>query len=103
MSRSVVNAVLSSTGKNLNEVVVSALGITKQKRGLGYSISNVKPEDLTVARTTNVMNALQGKVAGVVINTLGTGPGSTSKSASGANHLLAEEQQSAYCNKWCAN
>ena len=78
-SRSVVNAVLSSTGKNLDEVVVSALGISKQKRGLGYSVSSVKPEDLTVARTTNVINAIQGKVAGVVINTLGTGPGSTSK------------------------
>ena len=77
--RKSVNVVLTSTSYSMDEVVVSALGITKQKRGLGYSASNVKPEDLTIARTTNVINAIQGKVAGVVINTLGTGPGSTSK------------------------
>lgn len=78
-SRSIVNAIMSTTGKNMDEVVVSALGITKQKRGIGYSATNVKPEDLTIARTTNPINAIQGKVAGVVINTLGTGPASTSK------------------------
>jgi TonB-dependent SusC/RagA subfamily outer membrane receptor len=77
--RKVINVALYNTSYSMDEVVVSALGITKQKRGLGYSTSNIKPDDLTIARTTNVINAVQGKVAGVVINTLGTGPGSTSK------------------------
>jgi TonB-linked SusC/RagA family outer membrane protein len=61
------------------EVVVTALGISKESRRIGYAATNVKPEDLTINRTPNVMNALQGKIAGVNISTLGTGPGGTSK------------------------
>src|SRR6185503_18580187 len=66
--------------QNLGEVIVTtALGINKEARRLGYSATNVKPEELTVNRTPNVMNALQGKVAGLNISSLGTGPGGTSK------------------------
>lgn len=77
--RSVVNVSLSSTNQTMGEVVVTALGVTKQARGLGYSATNVKPEELTVNRTPNPINALEGKVAGVNISSLGTGPGGTSK------------------------
>ena len=42
-------------------------------------LSNVKAEELTINRTANPMNALQGKVAGVNISALGTGPGGSSK------------------------
>ncbi len=65
--------------RDLGEVVVTALGINKQSRGLGYAASNVKPDELTVNRTPNPINALQGKVAGVNISSLGTGPGGSSK------------------------
>lgn len=66
--------------QNLGEVVVTtALGITKESRRIGYAATNVKPDELTLNRTPNVMNALQGKVAGVNISSLGTGPGGTSK------------------------
>ena len=81
--------------RNLDEVVVTALGIKKQARGLGYSTTNVKPDELTVNRTPNVINALQGKVAGVNISSLGTGPAGSSKirirgqsSISGQNNPL---------------
>jgi TonB-linked SusC/RagA family outer membrane protein len=78
--RAVLNVTLISATKDLNEVVViTALGISKQARGIGYSATNVKPEDLTVNRTTNPINALQGKVAGLNISTMGTGPASSSK------------------------
>ncbi|MES1217666.1 MAG: SusC/RagA family TonB-linked outer membrane protein [Bacteroidota bacterium] len=77
--RSVINVSLTSAAQNLGEVVITALGITKQARGLGYSASNVTPSELTINRTPNVMNALQGKVAGVNITSLGTGPAGTSK------------------------
>jgi TonB-linked SusC/RagA family outer membrane protein len=63
----------------IGEVVVTALGITKEARRLGFAVTNVKPDELTVNRTPNVMNALQGKVAGVNISSLGTGPAGTSK------------------------
>ncbi|MDF2193770.1 SusC/RagA family TonB-linked outer membrane protein [Paraflavitalea sp. CAU 1676] len=77
--RRVINITLTSDGQDLGEVVVTALGIKKQSRALGYSATSVKPEELTVNRTSNVMNSLQGKVAGVNISSLGTGPGGTSK------------------------
>ncbi len=93
--RSVVNIVLINNNKDLGEVVVTALGISKQARGLGYATSNVKAEELTVNRTANPLNALQGKVAGVNISSLGTGPGGSSKirirgqsSISGQNNPL---------------
>ncbi len=93
--RTVLNISLVLDNQNLGEVIVTALGIKKQARSLGYSATSVKPEELTVNRTSNVMNALQGKVAGVNISTLGTGPGGTSKvrirgqsSISGQNNPL---------------
>lgn len=78
-NRSVVDAVLPANTQNLGDVVVTALGIKRSERGLGYSTTIVKPDELTVNRTSNPMNALQGKVAGVNISSLGTGPGGTSK------------------------
>jgi hypothetical protein len=78
--RSEVNvSMILADNQNLGEVIVTALGIKKTARSLGYSATNVKPEELSVNRTSNVMNALQGKVAGVNISSLGTGPGGTSK------------------------
>ena len=74
-----VDAILAIDTQNLSEVVVTALGIRKQSRGLGYAATNVKPEELSINRTSNPLNALQGKIAGVNISSLGTGPGSTSK------------------------
>ncbi|MGN6215120.1 SusC/RagA family TonB-linked outer membrane protein [Parafilimonas sp.] len=78
-NRSIVDAVLPANTQNLGDVVVTALGIKRSDRGLGYSATIVKPDELTVNRTSNPMNALQGKVAGVNISSLGTGPGGTSK------------------------
>ncbi|MHA4812127.1 SusC/RagA family TonB-linked outer membrane protein [Flavitalea flava] len=93
--RRVVNVSMPADSRNLDEVIVTALGIKRQSRGLGYSATIVKPEELTVNRTSNVMNALQGKVAGVNISSLGTGPGGSSKirirgqsSLSGQNNPL---------------
>lgn len=93
--KTVVNVSLTTDNTNLGEVIVTALGIKKQARSLGYSATSVKPEELSVNRTSNVMNALQGKVAGLNISSLGTGPGGSSKirirgqsSISGQNNPL---------------
>ena len=77
--RSNIQVTLTGNSQVLGEVVVTALGITKQARGLGYSATNVKPDELTINRTPNPVNALQGKVAGVNISGMATGPGGTSK------------------------
>ncbi len=60
-----LNVGLATDTKQLSEVVVTALGIEQQKKALGYSVSEVKAEELTQARQTNVVNSLAGKVAGV--------------------------------------
>ncbi|HEX8349910.1 MAG TPA: SusC/RagA family TonB-linked outer membrane protein, partial [Hymenobacter sp.] len=58
---------LSEDTKQLSEVVVTAFGVEQQRKALGYSVSEIKNEELTQARQTNVVNSLTGKVAGVRI------------------------------------
>lgn len=58
---------LKTDSKNLNEVVVTALGIRKEKRNLGYAIQEVKGADLVKAREANPVNGLVGKVAGLTV------------------------------------
>ena len=86
--RSVIDVVMVKDLRNLDEVVVTALGIKKQARGLGYSTTNVKPDELSVNRTPNVINALEGKVAGVNIIFPGYRPGGLlQRSVSADSHL----------------
>lgn len=66
-------------GQILDEVVVTALGIEKESRSLGYSVDQVDSEELTKARSTNIVNALQGKVTGVNINNSSGNLGGSSK------------------------
>ncbi|WP_316829855.1 SusC/RagA family TonB-linked outer membrane protein [Pedobacter aquatilis] len=56
---------LQSSENALDEVVVTALGISRQKKSLGYAVQELKGQDLTEARESNLVNALAGKVAGV--------------------------------------
>ena len=65
--------------KSLDEVVVTALGIKKESRALGYSTTTVPTEQITTVRTPNVGNSLEGKVAGLNITPPTGGPGSSSK------------------------
>ncbi len=58
---------LSGDGNSLNEVVVTALGIRKETKRLGYSVQEVKGADLIKAREPNAINALAGKVAGLSV------------------------------------
>jgi len=69
---------LAIANQVINEVVVTALGIKKERKALGYSVTEVKGEELTKAREVNVMNALEGKVAGLNVNTVAGGPGASS-------------------------
>ncbi len=61
--------------KALNDVVVTALGIKRDRRALGYSVTTVDGGALTEARETNFVNDLEGKVAGVNVSNVATGPG----------------------------
>ncbi|WP_235296490.1 SusC/RagA family TonB-linked outer membrane protein [Portibacter marinus] len=73
-----VNIVMSE-GTLLDEVVVTALGIEKDAKTLGYAVDNVKGDELTKARESNIVNALQGKVTGVNIGNTGGNLGGSSK------------------------
>jgi len=66
-SRSIIDVRLSSTDIGLDEVVVTALGIKRETRKLGYGMTEVKGEELAIANTTNPVQALQGKSTGLGI------------------------------------
>lgn len=75
-SKSTVNVVLAGDSQTLAEVeITTALGITRQKKSLGYSAQGVDGEDLNYNRQNNLINALQGKIAGATISSTGGGPG----------------------------
>ena len=57
---------LESDNQTLSDVVVTAQGLTRQKRSLGYATTQIKAEDLTSVGETNLNNALAGKVAGAL-------------------------------------
>lgn len=94
-NQTTINVSMKEEAVGLGEVVVTALGIRKESKSLGYATSQVNSDQLTVNRTPNLMNALTGKIAGVSISSLGTGPNGTSKirirgqsSISGQNNPL---------------
>ncbi|WP_106292582.1 SusC/RagA family TonB-linked outer membrane protein [Arcticibacter pallidicorallinus] len=78
-SRSVVNISMSSDATQLGEVVVTALGISREKKALGYATQNVSGESLTQGAGTNLATAMQGKVSGVEIAPSSGMPGASSK------------------------
>ncbi len=73
-----IKIVLLEDNRMLNEVVVTALGQKKEKRSLGYSVTQVAGESLTTARENNVMNSLVGKVAGLDVSSTSGGAGAAS-------------------------
>ncbi|PKG44030.1 SusC/RagA family TonB-linked outer membrane protein [Psychroflexus sp. MES1-P1E] len=67
-SQSSFEVTLKNDTGQLDEVVITALGITREKKSLGYSTQQVAGEDLTVTRSSNAINSLSGRVAGVQIS-----------------------------------
>jgi TonB-linked SusC/RagA family outer membrane protein len=92
-SSNVINVSLATDAQQLGEVVVTALGVSKEKRTLGYSTQSVKPQDILNSREANVVNALAGKVAGVQINSSGGQAGSSSRiTIRGTTSLIGDNQ-----------
>lgn len=71
-----VKVTLKADSEILEEVVVTAMGITRDKKALGYAATSIKGDVIAQSKAVNPMNALQGKVAGVDISTA-PGPGAT--------------------------
>ncbi len=73
-SKTIVNVALQPSSGVLKDVVVTALGITRERRSVGYSVSEVKGSTLTEARENSFVNGLEGKVAGVNVSGVATRP-----------------------------
>jgi len=87
-----VNATLSESQEELEEVVVTALGIKRDKKSLSYSTQGVNTEDMTEARSSNFLNALSGKAAGVQITNSSTPTGSTRVIIRGLTSITGNNQ-----------
>ena len=77
--KSLYNIQLSANVEVLNEVVVTALGIKREQKALSYNVQQVKSDQLTEIKDANFINSLNGKVAGVNINSSSSGVGGASK------------------------
>ncbi|MFC5412119.1 SusC/RagA family TonB-linked outer membrane protein [Larkinella bovis] len=95
-NQSVVSVQMVPEAKSLNEVVVTALGFSREKKALAYSVSEVKGTEFTQARETNVANALTGKIAGVNATGMATGPGGSSRIIIRGNGSLNGNNQPLY-------
>ncbi|MGB3777688.1 MAG: SusC/RagA family TonB-linked outer membrane protein [Tunicatimonas sp.] len=87
-NRNEINVQLESDVAQLEDVVVTALGITKEKRTLTYSTQDVESQGLEEARTLNITEGLSGKVAGIAITTTGAGVGAPTKVVLRGNRSL---------------
>lgn len=90
---SITVSLTPTEGLNSAEIVVTSFGMTKSKRQLGYSVTQINGDRFTESRTANVGNALSGKVAGVNVSTPATGAaGSARVVIRGGSSLLGNDQ-----------
>ena len=88
-----MTVVLEEDKKTLDEVVVTALGIKRDRKALGYGVGEVKGDELKKAKETNVINSLAGKVAGLVVSqTAGGASGSTRVVLRGNTEMTGNNQ-----------
>ena len=90
-----LRVVLKSDAEVLDEVVVTAMGIKRSEKALGYSATSVNSERITETRTSDIMSSFSGKIAGVQISNTSSDPGASNSviirgvsSLSGSNQPL---------------
>lgn len=91
-----IDIVMREDATELSEVVVTALGIEREKKALTYSVQEVETEEISKARELNVINSLSGKVAGISINRAGTGVGSPTRVVLRGNRSFNRDSQPIY-------
>jgi TonB-linked SusC/RagA family outer membrane protein len=91
--RSVINVTLATDALALDEIVVTALGISRERKALGYSVQDIGGAELARANTTDVVNSLAARTSGVQINSsAGTAGASTYITIRGASSLTGNNQ-----------
>lgn len=88
-----VDITLDAQERQLEDVVVTALGITRQRRTLTYSTQSLKGSDLSDTREVNLTDAMNGKVAGLVISKTNSGPGSSNRIIFRGNRSISNSNQ----------
>ncbi|SDE61344.1 TonB-linked outer membrane protein, SusC/RagA family [Pricia antarctica] len=78
-SSNLINVILQEDSEQLDEVIVTAFGISQEKKSLGYAAQNIDADAITKTKQTNLVSALQGQVAGVQITNSGGAPGQSSR------------------------
>lgn len=91
-----LDVVLKSSSQELNTVVVTALGIKRSEKSLTYSTDQVSNKDLTTVKTDNLVNSLNGKIAGVTISPSASGVGGSAKVILRGNRSFAGNNQPLY-------
>ncbi|MCK5667233.1 MAG: TonB-dependent receptor plug domain-containing protein, partial [Thiotrichaceae bacterium] len=92
ISGSVVNATLSASDIPVDDVIVTALGVTREKKSLGYAVQEIDGGAVNEVRETNFVNSLSGKVAGVQIRQSNTMGGSANILIRGTTSLTGNNQ-----------
>jgi TonB-linked SusC/RagA family outer membrane protein len=95
-SRTTLEIKLVTESKALDEVVVTALGIRRETKSLGYSVTKIAGDNFTKTRETNFANSLNGKVAGVNISPAATGPAGSSRVTIRGNTSISGNNQPLY-------
>ncbi|GAA0890880.1 SusC/RagA family TonB-linked outer membrane protein [Fulvivirga kasyanovii] len=95
-NQSVIDVALMPDITQLTEVVITALGVEREKKALGYSLTEVGGEEVSTVKETNVINSLAGKVAGVVVSPNTFGPGSSTRVIIRGNNSLTGNNQPLY-------
>jgi len=91
--QSTLNITLEEDTQKLDEVVVTALGMSREKKALGYAMTELSGEEIARVNSANPINGLQGKVAGVQINMGSSGPQSSNRIMIRGNSSLGKNNQ----------
>ncbi len=91
--RTRIDVSMEEDAQQLSEVVVTALGISREKKSLGYAVTEVQGDEVSLVKEPNVVNSLAGKVAGVVVSRTTSGPaGGTRVIIRGNNSIMGNNQ-----------
>ena len=92
-NRSVIDLQMVTDVRQLSEIVVTALGVQREKKALGYSVQEVKGDELAQSKETNIVNSLAGRVAGLTVNSSSGAPGASSRIVIRGNSSLKGNNQ----------
>ncbi|MCG8698908.1 MAG: carboxypeptidase-like regulatory domain-containing protein, partial [Bacteroidales bacterium] len=90
--RAVIDVALAASRQQMDEVVITAFGISREKKSLGYAIQEVEGDDIARTKDVNVINSLSGKVAGVQIRNNTNMGGSSNIIIRGSSSLVGSNQ-----------